>query len=394
MENRHHEVGLGQEEIARYSRHLTLPEVGPEGQRKLKQASVLVVGAGGLGAPACLYLAAAGVGRIGLVDFDRVELSNLQRQVLFGDPDLGRPKVQVARERLAAINPFVILDVHETRLDPGNAMELLAAYDLVVDGTDNFPTRYLVNDACVLAGKPNMYGSIYRFEGQASVFADPDGPCYRCLFPEPPAPGTVPNCAEGGVLGVLPGIIGSIQATEAIKRILGIGSSLAGRLLLFDAVEMRFRELALRKDPDCRVCGERPAITSLADPHAIGSYQESCNVSDESDCSAATVDVMDVAALKAKLDRGESPFILDVRTPMEWEICHLDQSILLPLHELSFRAGEAVPRDREIVVVCHTGIRSAAAVEWLSGQGYRRVRNLTGGIDAWAARIDPDMPRY
>ncbi len=385
MENRDRQAELGREEIARYGRHLTLPEVGTTGQRKLKRSSVLVVGTGGLGAPVGLYLAAAGIGRIGLVDFDRVELSNLQRQVLFGEADVGRPKVEVAGERLAAINPFVMLDVHEARLDPSNAIGLISEYDLVVDGTDNFPTRYLVNDACVLAGKANMYGSIYRFEGQASVFADPDGPCYRCLFPEPPAPGAVPNCAEGGVLGVLPGIIGSIQATEAIKRLIGSGSSLVGRLLLFNALEMRFRELALRKDPDCPVCGTRPTITSLDDPQAMESYQETC---------AAEVGAMDVTALKQKLDRGDTPFILDVRTRMEWEICHLGDSILLPLQELTFRAEETVPKDREIVVLCHTGIRSAAAVEYLAGQGYRKVWNLTGGIDAWAAKIDPTMPRY
>ena len=393
MEDSHHPVELQREEFARYSRHLTLPEVGPEGQRKLKCSSVLVIGAGGLGAPVSLYLAAAGVGRIGLVDFDRVEVSNLQRQVLFGDQDVGRPKVEAARERLAAINPFVKLELHDTRLTPSNAMSLLEPYDLVVDGTDNFPTRYLVNDACVLAGKTNMYGSIYRFEGQASVFADTNGPCYRCLFPEPPAPGAVPNCAEGGVLGVLPGIIGSIQATEAIKRLLGVGSSLVGRLLLFDALEMRFRELALRKDPDCPVCGKQPSITSLDDPQAMESYQEVCAVTVEPD-RRPTAGILDVTTLKQKLDRGEKPFILDVRTRMEWEICHLDDSTLLPLNELPGRAAEMVPREREIVVICHSGIRSAAAVEWLAGEGYRSVSNLTGGIDAWAAAIDPGMPRY
>ncbi|MBD3869165.1 MAG: molybdopterin-synthase adenylyltransferase MoeB [Acidobacteria bacterium] len=393
MEDSHHPVELQREEFARYSRHLTLPEVGPEGQRKLKRSSVLVIGAGGLGAPVSLYLAAAGVGRIGLVDFDRVEVSNLQRQVLFGDQDVGRPKVEAARERLAAINPFVKLELHDTRLTPSNAMSLLEPYDLVVDGTDNFPTRYLVNDACVLAGKTNMYGSIYRFEGQASVFADTNGPCYRCLFPEPPAPGAVPNCAEGGVLGVLPGIIGSIQATEAIKRLLGAGTSLVGRLLLFDALEMRFRELALRKDPDCPVCGKRPLITSLDDPQAMESYQEVCAVTVEPD-RGPTAGILDVTTLKQKLDRGEKPFILDVRTRMEWEICHLDGSTLLPLNELPGRAAEMVPREREIVVICHSGIRSAAAVEWLAGAGYRSVSNLTGGIDAWAAVIDSEMPRY
>ena len=385
MEDSRREAELGREEIARYSRHLTLPQIGPDGQRRLKGSSVLMVGAGGLGAPVGLYLAAAGVGRLGLVDFDQVEESNLQRQVLFGDPDVGRPKVEAARDRLAAINPFVELDIHETRLTPDNALDLLAGYDLVVDGTDNFPTRYLVNDACVLTGKANIYGSIYRFEGQASVFADPEGPCYRCLFPEPPAQGAVPNCAEGGVLGVLPGIIGSIQAAEAIKRLLGAGSSLVGRLLLLDALEMRFRELALRKDPDCPVCGTRPTITSLDDGKARESYREIC---------AVQVGDMDVTTLKAKLDRGDSPFILDVRTPMEWEICRLERSTLLPLQELSFRAAELVPKDREIVVICHSGFRSAAAVEWLVGAGYRRVSNLSGGIDAWAVVIDPTMPRY
>jgi adenylyltransferase/sulfurtransferase len=266
-------------------------------------------------------------------------------------------------------------------------MAMLAQYDLVVDGTDNFPTRYLVNDACVLSGKPNMYGSIYRFEGQASVFADPEGPCYRCLFPEPPPPGSVPNCAEGGVLGVLPGIIGSIQATEAIKRLLGTGTGLVGRLLLFDALEMRFRELALRKDPDCPVCGERPSIT------ALGSYEESCVAAAEPS-GGNEPGIMNVATLSRKLNQGEKPFILDVRTRMEWEICHLAGSTLLPLQELPARAAAMVPRDRDIVVICHSGIRSAAAVQWLAGEGYRSVWNLTGGIDAWAVAIDTDMPRY
>ena len=393
MEDRRQEVELRQEEIARYSRHLTLPQIGPAGQKKLKRSSVLVIGVGGLGAPVGLYLAAAGIGRIGLVDFDRVESSNLQRQVLFGDSDVGRRKVEAARERLESINPFVVLDIHEFRLVPGNAPDLVAGYDLVIDGTDNFPTRYLVNDACVLAGKPYVYGSIYRFEGQASVFADPDGPCYRCLFPEPVPPGTVPNCAEGGVLGVLPGIIGSIQAAEAIKQLLGIGSSLAGRLLLLDALEMRFRELKLRKDPDCPICGEHPAITSLDSSLARQAYQDVCS-GEEATPLSRDVGAMTVTTLKRRIDQGETPFILDVRTAVEWEICRLDGSTLVPIQELAFRADGAVPKDREIVVLCHAGIRSAAAAKWLTGQGYRQVWNLTGGLRAWASEIDPDMPRY
>ncbi len=399
MERHEPQTELSREEIARYSRHLTLPEVGPEGQKRLKASSALVVGAGGLGAPVSLYLAAAGVGRIGLVDFDVVENSNLQRQVLFGIQDLGRSKVDVARERLAGINPHIVVETWNTRLTPDNAMDMIAGYDLVVDGTDNFPTRYLVNDACVLQGKPNAYGSIFRFEGQASLFATADGPCYRCLFPEPPTPGSVPNCAEGGVLGVLPGIIGSIQATEALKFMLGKGESLKGRLLLFNALEMRFRELKLRKDPKCPACGADPVITSLGSPAAVESYQEICAVAAPSDSAAgeggsSVTGVMNVATLNKRLDQGDPLVLLDVRTPMEWQICRIDGSILIPLQELAMVAGSKLDPDQEIVVLCHSGIRSAAAMEWLGSQGYSRVWNLAGGIDAWAAEIDAEMPRY
>ncbi len=375
---------LSHSEIARYSRHLTLPEVGVEGQLRLRDASVLVVGAGGLGSPLAVYLAAAGVGRIGLVDFDVVELSNIQRQVLYGTPDVGRPKLEPARERLEAINPHVRLDRHDLRLTSQNAMEILRDYDVVVDGTDNFPTRYLVNDACVLLGKPNVYGSIFRFEGQVSVFRAARGPCYRCLFPEPPPPGSVPNCAEGGVLGVLPGIIGTLQATEAIKLILGQGDPLVGRLLLFDALEMRFRELGVRKVPDCPLCGERPTIRELMD------YQELCGVRPVRLDPARTVSV---GELKQNLEGPDAPLLLDVRTPQERRICHLEGSRLIPVRELAERIAE-VDREREVVVYCHRGGRGARAVEVLARHGFERVRNLTGGIDAWAAEIDPSMPRY
>jgi len=379
-------AGLGSDEIARYSRHLTLPEVGVDGQLRLRSSSALVVGVGGLGSPLAIYLAAAGVGRIGLVDFDDVDLSNLQRQILYETRDVGRPKIEIARQRLLAINPHVEVEAHAVRLSSENALEILAPYDLVIDGTDNFATRYLVNDACVLLGKPNVYGSIFRFEGQASVFWARKGPCYRCLYPEPPAPGAVPNCAEGGVLGVLPGVIGCVQATEAIKLLLDRGESLIGRLLLFDAIEMRFRELRLRKDPRCPVCGEHPTIRDLVD-HDVTCAVAAVTPPPEPDGH------LDVRSLKRRQDEGDRPVLVDVRTPPEWQICRLDGAILIPLQELPSRLDE-LDRGHEIVVYCHVGVRSAMAVEFLRGNGFERARNLEGGIDAWSVHVDPSTPRY
>jgi len=333
-----------------------------------------------------MYLAAAGVGRIGVVDFDVVDMSNLQRQVLYSTQDVGRPKIELARERLLAINPHVEVEAHAERLTVDNALEILAPYDLVIDGTDNFPTRYLVNDACVLLEKPNVYGSIFRFEGQASVFWARKGPCYRCLYPEPPAPGAVPNCAEGGVLGVLPGVIGCLQATEAIKLLLDRGDSLIGRLLLFDALEMRFRELRLRKDPRCPVCGEHPTIRELVE------HDATCEL--EPDSSPISLDGhLDVRSLRQRQESGERPLLVDVRTPQEWQICRLEGAILIPLQELPTRLGE-LDRRHEIVVYCHVGVRSAMAVSFLRANGFEGARNLEGGIDAWSVHVDPSTPRY
>ena len=374
-------------EIARYSRHLIMPEVGMEGQKKLKAASVLCIGTGGLGSPLGLYLAAAGVGRIGLVDFDVVDFSNLQRQVLFGTSDVGRPKLHAARDRLQDVNPHVAIETHEARLTSENALDILRSYDIVVDGTDNFPTRYLVNDACVLLGKPNVYGSIFRFEGQASVFWAGKGPCYRCLYPEPPPPGLVPSCAEGGVLGILPGIVGTIQATEAIKLLLGTGTPLLGRLLLFDALEMSFRELKLRRDPLCPLCGANPTIRSLVD------YEEFCGVSAPADPALATDWQVSPRDLRGRLDRGERVVLLDVRTPQEHAICSLDGSIHIPMDEIPSRVHELDSRD-ELVVYCKVGGRSARVLEFLRGAGFHRAKNLRGGIDAWAREVDPSIPRY
>jgi adenylyltransferase/sulfurtransferase len=379
-------TGLGPDEIARYSRHLTLPEVGVEGQLRLRSSSALVVGAGGLGSPLGIYLAAAGVGRIGLVDFDDVDLSNLQRQILYETRDVGHPKIELARQRLLAINPHVEIEAHAVRLSADNAMEIIGQYDLVIDGTDNFATRYLVNDACVMADKPNVYGSIFRFEGQASVFWAAKGPCYRCLYPEPPAPGAVPNCAEGGVLGVLPGVIGCVQATEAIKLLLDRGESLIGRLLLFDALEMRFRELRLRKDPRCPVCGEHPTIRDLVE------HDASCAIEPAAQQSSPGGH-LDVLSLKQRRNAGERPVLVDVRTPQEWQICRIEGATLIPLQELPSRLGE-LDRRSEIVVYCHVGVRSAMAVEFLRGNGFERARNLEGGIDAWSVHVDPSTPRY
>jgi molybdopterin/thiamine biosynthesis adenylyltransferase/rhodanese-related sulfurtransferase len=379
---------LSKEEIMRYSRHLIMPEVGMDGQLKLKQAKVLCIGTGGLGAPLGLYLAAAGVGRIGLVDFDSVDLTNLQRQILFGTNDIGRPKIEAATDRLRNLNPDIQIDRFETRLTSENALDILKNYDIVVDGTDNFPTRYLVNDACVILGKPNVYGSIFRFEGQITIFGAPGGPCYRCLYPEPPPPGLVPSCAEGGVLGVLPGIVGAIQTAETLKLIIGKGEPLIGRLLLFDALAMRFRELKLRKNPECPACGEHPTITKLID------YAEFCGVRGEEAVSAAQTAVPEIAPreLKSRLDRGDDLFILDVREPHEYQICNLGGH-LIPLGELSRRVNE-LDSSREIVAHCRSGKRSAEAVEFLRSAGFRKVLNLKGGILAWSDEVDPSVPKY
>ena len=382
-------VALSQPEVARYSRHLIMPEVGTDGQKRLKASSVLLIGAGGLGSPLGLYLAAAGVGRIGLVDFDVVDFSNLQRQVLHGTSDVGRPKLHSAKDRLTAINPEVRLDLYETRLTAANALPIVERYDVVIDGTDNFPTRYLVNDACVLLKKPNVYGSIFRFDGQASVFWPPHGPCYRCLYPEPPPPGEVPSCAEGGVLGILPGLVGCIQATEAVKLILGRGEPLVGRLLLYDALAMSFREFRVRRNPKCPLCGDRPTITGLID------YEQFCGVrGQEAPPPAADGQgEITVEELKGRLDRGDPVFILDVRNPEEIQICRLAGSTLLPLPELPQRFRE-LDKDREMVVHCKSGLRSAKAIQFLRQQGLLKLTNLMGGILAWAERVDPSMAKY
>ena len=377
---------LSNEEVQRYSRHLIMPEVGMDGQRKLKAARGLCIGAGGLGSPATMYLAAAGVGQLGIVDFDVVDYSNLQRQILHGTPDVGRPKLQSAKDRLHAINPGVHVETYETALSSQNALRLFESYDVIVDGTDNFPTRYLVNDACVLLGKPNAYGSIFRFEGQASVFAMQDGPCYRCLYPEPPPPGLVPSCAEGGVLGVLPGIIGTIQATEAIKILIGIGEPLVGRFLIFDALRMRFRELKLRRDPDCPVCGDRPTVRELID------YEQFCGVTAVPQ-TGAPLEETSVEGLKTRLDSEDDLLLLDVREPQEYQICAIPGSTLIPLGELPGRLAELEGR-RNIVVHCKSGVRSAKAVKLLREAGFSDTVNLKGGILAWIDRVDPSLPKY
>ena len=379
-------AALSREELERYSRHIMLPEIGVEGQRRLKAARVLCIGAGGLGSPAAMYLAAAGVGTIGLVDFDRVDVTNLQRQILHGTSDVGRPKLESARRRLHAINPNVAIHAHHVRLSARNAFALVSAYDVVLDGTDNFATRYLVNDACVLAGRPNVYGSIFRFEGQASVFAAEGGPCYRCLHPEPPPAGLIPDCAEGGVLGVLPGVIGTVQATEALKLALRIGTPLVGRLLLYDALRMRFREIRLPKDPDCAVCGTQPTIRELRESEV------QCMTGGAK--TQEGVPEMTVRELKARLDSAEPPpQIIDVREPQEHAICRIPGAQLIPLAQLPQRLAE-IDRDREVVVHCKVGARSARAVAFLRGQGYANARNLTGGILAWIDQVDPTQPRY
>ncbi len=381
------ETVLSNHEIARYSRHLILPEVGMEGQRKLKAARVLMVGAGGLGAPLGLYLAAAGIGRIGIVDFDIVDVSNLQRQVIHGTSDLGRKKLDSAADRMLEINPNLKVDKFGVALTSDNALNIIKDYDLVVDGTDNFPTRYLVNDACVLSRKPNVYGSIFRFEGQATVFAYQDGPCYRCLYPEPPPPGLVPSCAEGGVLGILPGLIGMVQATEAVKLILGIGETLKNRLLLYDALGMKFRELKLRKDRNCPVCGDHPTVTRLID------YQEFCGMTPQPEISMSTSDVIDATELKAKLDRGDDFDLIDVREPHEYQIARIPGARLIPLGELPKRMNE-LDRGSEIVMHCKAGGRSQQAVDFLKQNGFRKVRNMTGGITAWSDKVDATVPKY
>jgi sulfur-carrier protein adenylyltransferase/sulfurtransferase len=378
---------LSNEEIARYSRHLILPEVGMDGQLKLKQAKVALIGAGGLGAPLGLYLAAAGIGRIGLVDFDVVDASNLQRQVIHGTKDIGRKKLDSAADRMRDINPYLTIDKYETGLTSENALDILAPYDIVIDGTDNFPTRYLVNDACVLLKKPNVYGSIFRFEGQATVFAYEDGPCYRCLYPEPPPPGLVPSCAEGGVLGILPGIIGLIQATEAVKIVLGIGRTLKNRLLLYDALDMTFRELKLRRDPECPVCGAHPTVTKLID------YQEFCGMKPPVSEPVPTSGVIDVTEVKAKLDRGDQFALIDVREPHEYQIARIPGAQLIPLGDLPKRLNELDP-SLEIVAHCKMGGRSQKAVDFLKSQGFQNVRNMTGGILAWSDKVDPSVPKY
>jgi adenylyltransferase/sulfurtransferase len=379
---------LSNAEIQRYSRHLILPEVGIDGQRRIKGGRVLCVGAGGLGSPAALYLAAAGIGTLGVIDFDAVDESNLQRQILHGTPDVGRSKLQSARDRLTAINPEVQVETYETRLTSANALELFKGYDVILDGTDNFATRYLVNDACVLLKIPNAYGSIFRFEGQASVFATVGGPCYRCLYPEPPPPGLVPSCAEGGVLGVLPGVIGTIQATEAIKLILGAGQTLVGRLLLYDAWTMKFRELKLRRDPACPICGDHPSIKNLID------YEEFCGIPQAAAKTAAAPAIPEITAeeLKARVDAKRPFFLLDVREPHEWQISRIEGATLIPLGQVANRAAE-LPRDQEIIVHCKMGGRSAKAVAILKEQGIE-AKNLKGGILEWIDKVDPSLAKY
>jgi len=382
---------LTNDEIKRYSRHLIMPEVGVDGQRALKGGSVLCIGAGGLGSPAAMYLAAAGVGRIGIVDFDVVDFSNLQRQIIHGTPDVGRSKLASAKDRLYAINPHVHVDTYEAALSSENALQLFEPYDIILDGTDNFPTRYLVNDACVMLGKPNTYGSIFRFEGQASVFAAATGPCYRCLYPEPPPPGLVPSCAEGGVLGVLPGIIGVIQATEAIKLLTGIGEPLIGRFLLYDALKMRFREFKVPRDPECPVCGEHPTVTALID------YEQFCGIHPPATepSLVSTTHVLEISStdLKARLDRGEKVRVIDVREPNEFQINRIPGAELIPLGELPRRYAELDPAE-ELVMQCKMGGRSAKAADFLRSVGFTRVLNLRGGILDWIDKVDPSQPKY
>lgn len=388
-------VQLSHEEVQRYSRHLIMPEVGVAGQKKLKAASVLLIGAGGLGSPLAMYLAAAGVGRIGMVDYDVVDYTNLQRQIIHGTKDVGRLKLESAKERVLDINPHIQVDTYEVPLTSANALEIFAPYDVVIDGTDNFPTRYLTNDACVLLGKPNVYGSIYRFDGQASVFYAQEGPCYRCLFPEPPPPGLVPSCAEGGVLGILPGVIGAIQATEAIKLILGVGDSLIGRLMLYDALTMTIDEVNLRKNPACPICGENPTITALID------YEQFCGVPAhdhslyQADAAGTAVPVITPQELNARLQRGERLRLIDVREPHEWEISNLGHlgATLISKNKILERMGE-LDTATETVVYCRSGARSADAIRTLKQHGFKKLLNLEGGINRWAAEVDRSLPQY
>lgn len=390
-------IELSHEEVQRYSRHLIMPEVGMEGQLRLKAASILLIGAGGLGSPLAMYLAAAGIGRIGLVDYDVVDYTNLQRQIIHGTKDVGRLKLDSAKERILDINPHVQVDTYEVPLTSDNALEILAPYDIIIDGTDNFPTRYLTNDACVLLGKPNVYGSIFRFEGQASVFYAAEGPCYRCLFPEPPPPGLVPSCAEGGVLGILPGTIGAIQATEAIKLVLGTGESLIGRLLLYDALSMSFDEVRLRKNPNCPICSENPTLTELID------YEQFCGMPahDHSHYSAtassngSSIPQITPIELQARLDNGDNLFILDVREPHEWNISNLSHlgAVLIPKGEVIERMNE-LDTAQEIVVQCRSGARSADIVGELQQHGFKKLWNLDGGINRWAREVDQSIPTY
>ena len=381
-------IALSNEEIRRYSRHLIMPEVGMAGQRRLKQGSVLLIGSGGLGSPLALYLAAAGVGHIGLVDFDVVDESNLQRQIVHGTATVGKPKTASAQARMHDLNPFVEVTTYETQITSANALELLQPYDVIIDGTDNFPTRYLTNDASVLLGKPNVYGSIFRFEGQATVFSPKDGgPCYRCLYPEPPPPGLVPSCAEGGVLGVLPGVIGTIQATEAIKLITGIGETLVGRLMLYEALAMRFRELKLRRNPACPVCGDHPTVTTLID------YDQFCGIFPESS-TLGSQDAITPVELAALLQSDERPYLLDVRNPYEVEIATIPGTDkLIPVDQLQERLNE-LDTALEMVVYCRSGVRSGRAVELLKSAGFRKLKNLTGGILRWSSDVDASVPRY
>ena len=380
-------TSLSKDEILRYSRHLIMPEVGMEGQVKLKNAKVLLVGAGGLGAPLGLYLAAAGVGRIGIVDFDVVDFTNLQRQVIHGTKDVGRKKLDSAADSMKDINPNVQIDRYDVALTSENAFEIMSAYDMVVDGTDNFPTRYLVNDACVILKKPNVYGSIFRFEGQATVFAYEGGPCYRCLYPEPPPPGLVPSCAEGGVLGILPGIIGLVQATEAVKLILGAGEPLVGRLMLYDALAMKFRELKLRRNPECPVCGDHPTITKLID------YQQFCGIPAQPAQPEVVESDITPLEVKAKLDRGDKFQFIDVREPHEYQICSIPGAKLIPLGELPKHLSELDPTV-ELIAHCKSGMRSAKAIDLLKQNGFKKLRNMKGGILAWSDQVDPSVPKY
>ena len=380
-------VSLSNEEVLRYSRHLILPEVGMEGQLKLKASKVLLVGTGGLGAPLALYLTAAGIGRIGLVDFDVVDHTNLQRQVIHGTKDVGKPKIDSAIESMADINPNVVVDRHEVALTSENAFDIIKDYDIVVDGTDNFPTRYLVNDTCVLLGKPNVYGSIFRFEGQSTIFATEGGPCYRCLYPEPPPPGLVPSCAEGGVLGILPGIIGLIQATETVKLILGIGTSLIGRLMLYDALNMKFRELKLRRNPECPICGDNRTITELID------YQQFCGVPQHEEVPVHVTGDITPIEVKKRLDAGEKFQFVDVREPNEFQICRIPGTTLIPLGDLPKRLTE-LDAKAEVILHCKSGMRSGKAVELLRQNGFINARNMVGGILAWSDTVDPSVPKY